>query len=171
MLTKAQKQKISEDLAEKFKKQKIAIFSNFHGISVSKAQTLRRALKQTDAEYKVAKKTILDRVMTEQDIPFKTKGLQGEVSVTFGYGDQVAPAKTLLKFRKENETFKILGGILEGKMLSGNDIMTLARLPAREILLAQVVGVMQAPIRGLVMALQGNIRNLATVLSRVRDNK
>ena len=171
MLTKSQKSKIVEELADKFGKQKIAIFSDFHGINVVKARDLRRALKKDYAEYKVAKKTLIDRAIVEQGLQFSAKELQGEVGVAFGYGDQVAPAKALVKFSKENETFKILGGIMEGRILSIKDIVALAKLPSREILLAQVVGAFQAPLRGLATVLQANIRNLATVLNKIKEKK
>lgn len=169
MLTKTEKQEIVEELSDKFKRQKIAFFSDFHGVSVAKAQTLRRLLKKNDAEYKVAKKTLLDRALEKAGIVLKTKELQGEIGVTFAYGDEIAPAKTLSKFGRENETFKILGGILGERILSGKEILAFAKLPGREILLAQLFGVLQSPMRGLATVLQGNIKNLVVVLQKIKD--
>jgi large subunit ribosomal protein L10 len=170
-LTKAKKQEVTKELADKFSRKKIAIFSDFHGVSVAKLQALRRLLRKDQSEYKVSKKTLLDRALTESGIPLKTKEMQGELGVTFGYGDEVLPAKTLLKFGKENETFKILGGILGNRLLSAKEIMALARLPAREVLLTQVAGTLSTPIRGLVTVLNGNIKNLVVVLSKIKDKK
>jgi len=158
-------------LTDQFSRQKVAIFSDFHGVSVAKATQLRRTLKKEDAEYKVAKKTLLARALSTAGIMFDIKRLKGEIGVAFGYGDQVAPAKILSKFAKEVETFKILGGLLDGKLLSDKQIMALARLPSREVLLAQVVGAFAAPLRGLASVLQGNIRNLAFVLNQVKNKK
>lgn len=169
MLTKDQKKEVVDDLIDRFKRQKIAFFSDFRGISVSKLQALRRLLKKTDAEYKVAKKTLLDRALEKAGIGLKTKGLQGEVGVAFAYGDQIAPAKTLSKFSRENETFKILGGILGARILSGKEILAFAKLPGREVLLAQLLGVLQSPMRGLATVLQGNIKNLVVVLQKIKD--
>ncbi len=171
MLTKAQKIKTVEEVADKFKRQKIAIFSDFTGISVSKFQALRRLLKKDQAEYKVAKKTLFDRALEEAGISMKTKELQGEIGTTFGYGDEIAPAKTLFKFSKENETFKILGGILGGRLLNSKEVLAFAKLPSREILLGQLLGVLQSPIRGLVTVLGGNLRNLVVVLNKIKDKK
>ena len=171
MLNKLQKSKIVQDLAEKFKRQKIAIFSDFRGVSVAKSQALRRLLKKENAEYKVAKKTLFDRALVETGAGVTTKDMKGEIGVAFGYGDQVAPAKILSKFAKEIETFKILGGLLDGKLLSDKQVLALARLPSREVLLAQIVGAMAAPLRGLASVLQGNIRNLAFVLNQVKERK
>jgi large subunit ribosomal protein L10 len=173
MITKAQKGEIVAELAEKFKRQKIVIFSDFSGVSVEKSQALRRLLKKEDAEYKVAKKTPFDRAlaMVETNAGATTKEMKGEIGVAFGYGDQVAPARILLKFAKEVKTFQILAGLLDGKLLSGKQVMALARLPSREVLLAQVAAVLAAPLRGLASVLQGNIRNLAFVLNQVKDKK
>ncbi len=167
MLNRKQKEEIATDLSDKFKRAKIAFFSDFHGIAVSKAQALRRLLKKDAAEYRVAKKTLLDRALEKAGIGIKTKELQGEISVTFGYGDEVLPAKTLTKFSKANETFKVLAGILGDRVLDAKDVIALAKLPSREVLLAQVVSAMQTPIRGLVNVLQGNIRGLVVVINKI----
>lgn len=173
MLNKSQKSEIVQGLVDRFKRQKIAIFSDFSGVSVAKSQALRRLLKKEDAEYKVAKKTLFDRALAigETNAGTTTKNMKGEIGVAFGYGDQIAPAKILSKFAKEVETFKILGGLLDGKHLSGTQVMALARLPSRDILLAQVAAVLSAPLRNFASVLQGNIRNLAFVLNQVKDKK
>lgn len=171
MLTKSQKTKLVEEFGERFKKQKIAIFSDFRGVSVAKSQELRRNLKKQDGEFKVTKKTLFDRALSRAGIDFSTKKLEGELGVAFGYGDQVEPAKLLAKFSKENETFKILGGILEGKILSKEDIIALSKLPSWEMLLGQLVGALISPIRGLVTVLGGNTRNLVVVLTKIKDRK
>mgnify|MGYP001597087411 FL=1 len=168
MLNKAQKQKLVEELVDKFQRQKIAIFSDFHGVSVSKAQQLRRLLKKDGAEYRVAKKTLLDRALEAIGFSLRTKEMKGEIGVAFGYGDEIAPAKTLFKFSKGNETFKILGGFLGAKTLSDKEVLTLAKLPSREVLLGQLLGVLRSPIRGLVSVLGGNIRNLVVVLNKIK---
>jgi large subunit ribosomal protein L10 len=171
MITKAKKAEVVAGLKDKFSRQKIAIFSDFHGVSVARSIALRRLLGAENAEYKVAKKTLFDRVLGEMNAGVSVKGMQGEIGVAFGYGDQVAPAKILAKFAKEVETFKILGGLLDGKALTEKQVVALSRLPAREVLLTQVAGVLSAPLRGLAGALQGNIRNLAYVLAKVKDQK
>ncbi|MEK9194936.1 MAG: 50S ribosomal protein L10 [Patescibacteria group bacterium] len=171
MLTKTQKADVVEGLKERLKRQRVLIFSDFRGISVAKLKQLRRALKKGGAEYKVAKKTLIGRALKETNLPGEIKKLEGEIGIAFGYGDQVEPAKVLLKFSKENETFKVLGGILNAAILGAKDIIALAKLPSREVLLAQVVGALAGPIRGLATVLQGNMRNLVVVLNQVKDKK
>ena len=128
-------------------------------------------MKKDNAEYRVAKKTLIDRALGENGLPTGAKEMKGEIGIAFGYGDEALPAKTLLKFSKENETFKIVGGILGGKLMSDKQMVALAKLPSREILLSQLVGVMAGPVRGLAMVLQANIRGLAVVLGKVRDQR
>ncbi len=172
MITKQQKAKIIEELTDKFKRQKIAVFSDFQGISVTKFGALRRTLKKIGAEFKVAKKTLFDRALSEAGISgVQAKDLKGEIGVTFGYQDQIEPTRALMKFAKENITFKVLAAILDGKTLDGKQIAALAKLPSREVLLAQLVGALLGPIRGLAVVLQGNTRNLVVVLNKVRENK
>ena len=167
MRTKTEKQKIVEELADKFHRQKIVFFTDFRGVSVTESNKLRRLLRKENTEYTVAKKTLFDRALEKSGIPMKSKQLEGEIGVALGYGDQVAPAKILVKFAKDHESFKIVAALLAGRTLSAKEVIALAKLPNREVLLAQVVGVMQAPIRGLAVVLQANIRNLATVLNKV----
>lgn len=154
-----------------FKRHKIAIFGDFHGLSVAKMQTLRRLLKKTEAEFKVAKKTLLDLALEKTGIKLKTKDLQGEIGVALGYNDEVEPAKVLFKFFKANEAPKILGGFMGERLLSQKDVVTLAKLPSKQILLAQLVSAMQSPIRGLITVLQGNIKKLVVILNKIKDKK
>lgn len=171
MLKKADKSKIVEEIVDKLRRQKIAIFSDFHGVAVAKAMGLRRLLKKSGSEYKVAKKTLFDRALEAAGLGFRTKQLKGEIGVAFGFGDEMEPARALVKFAKENETFRILGGILSGRMLSEKEVNTLARLPSRDAILSQLVGALSSPINGLATALNGNIRNLVVVIHKIKDKK
>ena len=171
MLTKVQKEEVVKELNDKLDRQKIIFLTDFRGISVTNSQELRRALQKTDTEYKVAKKTLFDRALAGHGIEYKTRETEGEVGVAFGYGEETAPAKILVKFRKDHESFKILGAILKNKVLTEQQVTALAKLPTREVLLAQVVGAMQAPVRGLAVVLQANIRNLAILLQKVGEQK
>lgn len=171
MRTKIQKQKIVEELADKLSRNTITFFTDFRGISVTDSNTLRRHLKKQKAEYAVAKKTLFDRALEKSGIKFTSKSLEGEIGIAIAYGDQVAPAKTLVKFAREHETFRILAALLAGRALSAKEVTALAKLPSREILLAQVASAMQAPIRALAVTLQATIRNLAVVLNKIKEQK
>jgi len=168
MLTKVQKQKVVDDLILRFKRQKTAICTDFSGVSVAKILALRRLLKKGDAEYKVAKKTLFDRALEAAGLGVKTRDLKGEIGVAFGYEDEITPSKILSRFSRENETFKVLGGILSGRILTDKEVLALARLPGREQMLGQLVGALTCPLRGLIVVLRGNMRNLVGVLSQLK---
>ena len=170
-LTRGRKTKIVEELTEMFKKQKIAVFSDFRGVGVSKLTALRREMKKAGAEFKVAKKTFLRLALKAVGIDYDPKTLEGEIGVIFGYEDQIAPVKTAAKFGKENKTFKILKGILDGKFLEGKEVLLLAKLPSREQLLAKLVWVLNSPLQGFHNVLSGNLRNLVVVLNKIREKK
>lgn len=171
MLSKQKKQEIVKELSDKFQKQKSAIFTDFRGIGVNKLMLLRREMKKLGAEFRVAKKTFLRLALQSIGVAYDPKELEGEIGVIFGYEDQIAPAKAAVKFSKENETFKVLSGLLGGKLLESKEVLAFAKLPSREQLLAKLVGALIAPMQGFHNVLQGNLRNLVVVLHKIKDNK
>lgn len=137
--TKAQKQKILEDLNEKIAKQKIMIFVDFTGLKVKDFSALRKKIKITSDEIKVAKKTLMEIALKKAKIEVETKKLPGEIALVFGYKDELLPAKIIYQFAEKNQNLKILGGYLENKIRTVEEITTLAKLPSREELLARTL--------------------------------
>lgn len=172
MLTKAKKGEIVSDLEAKVKDHKVVLFSDFHGLGVTKQQELRRILRKENAEYKVAKKTLIQRAFDAAKLPFSFLNYKGELAVILGFGDEIAPAKLLTKFAKANpDGLKILGGILGGKELTDKQVASLAKLPGKTELIAQLAWTLSAPMRGLVTVLNGNQRKLVTVLAEIAKKK
>jgi large subunit ribosomal protein L10 len=167
-ISKQKKKDIVKDLSEKLARQKALFFADFSGIKVKDLADLKAKLRQENAELKVAKKTLMKVAFKEKGISTDPKTLVGEIALVMGYGDQVAPAKTLHEFSKTNEKIKILGGLLEGQTLAAAQVMELAKLPSKQELLARLVGSISAPSRNFVQVLQGNIRGLITVLSGIK---
>ena len=171
-LTHEQKLNILNDLTDKFSRAKAAILVDFNKLPVSKTMELRRDLKSTNAEYKVTKKTLISRVLRFghfEDVNldnFKT-----QVGIVFSYVDPVATAQSVWKFSKVNEALKILGGFLGFDWQDRDKIIALAKLPSREILLWQLIRTITAPLSGLVGVLQGNVRNLVSVISQIKLKK
>ncbi len=171
-ITKEQKQNILKDLTDKFARAKAAILVDFNKLSVAKTMELRRLLKQIGADYKVAKKTLINRVLRAGDY----KGadldeLKTQIGVVFSYGDPVPAASSLYKFSRLNEALKILGGFIGLGWQDKNKIIELAKLPSREVLLGQVVRMVAAPLSGLVTVLSGNMRNLVSVLNNLKTKR
>ncbi|MEK9170717.1 MAG: 50S ribosomal protein L10 [Patescibacteria group bacterium] len=171
-LTRDQKQNILKDLTDKFSRAKAAILVDFNKLPVSKTMELRRNLKSSDAEYKVAKKTLISRVLRFGH--FKDVDLdnfKNQVGIVFSYTDPAATAQSVWRFSKVNEAIKILGGFLGLDWQDRDKIMVLAKLPPREVLLGQLVRTIAAPLSGLVTVLSGNMRSLVSVLNNIKTKR
>ena len=171
--TKEQKKEILESLKEKIKKSKSILFTEFNGLEVKDNEALRNDLRKENGEYYVAKKTLLELAFRNFGLAgLKVKEFQGKVAVVFGYGDEVTPAKTVDKYKSQLENkIDFIGGILDGKYLSGAEVSVLAKLPSKNELYAKIVGSINAPISGLVNALAGNLRNFVYVLKAIEEKK
>ena len=167
MLTKKQKEEVVKDLADKIKRQKSLIFTDAKGVKVKDIQKIRRELKKLEAEYKVAKKTLMEIALKKEKKEIDLSQYSGSLASSFGYKDPISLIKVLTKLAKENENFKILGGMVEDRVVSADEIKALSRIPSKEILLAQLVGCIKGPINGFANVLRGNLRNLIGVLDAI----
>ena len=176
MKTFDQKVKIAESLKDKFSKAKIAIFTSFartgeKGLTVEAMNRFRKDLRTQDGEYVVEKKTLLDRVLKAKHALVDVFGYEGSLGTVFGYGDESAITKLLYQFSKQNSALKYHGALLNGQLLNAAEISEFAKLPSREVLLAQAVGMTAYPLRGLATVLQANIRGFLSVLSQIQNKK
>lgn len=170
--TKQQKQEIGRDLKERLAKAKSVVFTNFNALTVKENENLRNELVKQGSEYYAAKKTILARTLSEANIEVNARDFGGQVAATFGYEDEVAPAKVLAKFVKDYDgRVTFLGGILEGKFIDAASVTALATLPSKEELYAKIVGSINAPVSGFVNVLAANLRGLVGVLSAIQKIK
>ena len=156
----AQKQEEVTKLAEKIKNAKFVLLADYRGITVSDVTELRANLRKTNTEYVVIKNNIIRRALGEAKIEGLNDILEGPTAVIIDENDYSAAAKTIYKFTKANEFYKIKGGILEGKAISAEEIVELAKLPSREELLSKLAG-----------SLLGTISKLAVGLDQVRVQK
>jgi len=168
-LTKEKKKEVVSNLKEKINRQKIMIFAGFKNLKNKDLTELRKELRSASSELTVAKKTLLNLAFKEKDIEVDRETLKGENAIIFGFEDQVAAAKSVFSFAKNNPSFEIKGGVLEGNFRSAEDIIALAQLPSREMVVGQLVGTVAFPITGLFGALNGNIRNLINTLKQIKN--
>jgi len=166
--TKEQKKKTLEDLKEKIKKQKTIIFVDFAGLKVEGMSDLRKRLKRVDGQLKVAKKTLIKLALKDSGLKTEVDELKGEIGMVFGYKDEIAPAKAIYQFSKENVNLKILGGFFENKFKSAEDFISFAQLPSRQELLARLTGSISAPVSNFVRVLEGNLKGLVCALSAIK---
>ena len=170
-ITKEQKTQILQDLVDKFGRSKAVVFSDYRGLDVSSISDLRNRLREKGAETKVAKKTLIRLAVKESNIgELGDEVMEGPVSVTFSYEDEMAGLKALFKFSKENENLKLLGGIINGKVVSAEEIIRLAKLPSHEELIAKFIGSINAPVSGFVGILSNLTSGLVRVLSAYKDS-
>ena len=153
MLLKSKKVQIIKDLEKEIKESESLVFVNFHGLKVSDETVLRRDLRDKEVNYKVSRKTLLKRALlgkAEGEIP----ELSGEVSIAYSTKDQVAPAREIYNFQKTHKgLLNILGGIFEGKFVGGAKMQEIAMIPAREVLYAQFVNLINSPIQRFAVVL------------------
>lgn len=169
-ITKEKKKEILQDLVEKFSRSKTVVFSDYRGLDVSSISELRNQLRAGGAECKVAKKTLMRLAAKETDIGELSKDImEGPVSATFSYEDELAGLQILFKFSKGNENLKLLGGIIDGKVVGKDEIMQLAQLPSKEELYAKLLGSMNAPISGFVGVLSNVLGGFVRVLNAYKD--
>ncbi len=167
-----EKDKIVQEIREKVSRSQIGILTDFKGLKVEEMTRLRRQLHEASAELKVVKNTLLRRAAADDSPigPMLSK-FTGPNALTLGYSDPVALAKIMTKFAQEKPQLAIKGAVLSGQFLSAKDLEALSKLPSREVLLAQFLGVLNGVPTALVTVLAGVIRNLLNVLVAYRDKK
>ena len=166
-----EKKRITDDLQGRLKKSTIVILTDYKGLDVSAMNALRRKLREANAEYQVAKNSLLVRASEGSDVALIKDHFKGPSAIALSYDDPVAPAKVLTDFIKENKKFEIKVGVLNGKVVDFEGIKALSSLPSREVLLAQVLSTMNAVPTSLVTALSDVPRRLLNVLQAITEQK
>jgi large subunit ribosomal protein L10 len=171
-LNKESKQQVVAELHEKLQRAKAVFLADFRGMNVGKATDLRNELRKASVEYRVVKNTLLDLASRETDKESLSPHYIGPTAIAFSYDDPVAAAKVLSRFAKEQQaTFKLKAGILSGKVISVADIQALADLPSREVLIAKLLGTMQAPMANFVGVLAAVPASFVRVLGAIKAQK
>mgnify|MGYP002596653595 CR=1 FL=1 len=155
-----QKKEEVSALAAKMKEAKLVLLTDYRGINVEDVTNLRTELRNAKAEYKVIKNNITRRALAECGIEGLEEQLTGPTAVIMSNEDYLEPAKAIYNFTKNNDFYKIKGGVVEGKVMTAEEIITLAKLPSRETLLSMLAG-----------ALLANISKFAVALDQVRIQK
>ena len=160
----AKKAEAVSELKEKLEKSDLAVLTDYRGLTVAEMTQLRTQLRQVGVEYKVAKNTLTRFAAEQAGVPSLSPLLVGPTAIAFASDDVVKAAKVLTEYAKSSKLFKIKGAVLQGKVIGTEQLAELAELPPREVLVAKVIGGMQAPIAGLVNVLNGTLVSLLRVL-------
>ena len=173
----------TEQIREIFDSADVVLLTDFQGLTVAEINELRNQLRAADIRYKVCKNTLVNVVAEERGIEGLTPYLKGNTALATGT-DPAASSKILLAFDEEHENFKIKGGILGTQVVDAAGVEALKDMPSRDVLVAKTVGLISAPLTGLVRTLHqgspangivnvlsGTIRQVASVLTQVAEQK
>lgn len=144
------------------------ILTDFRGLNVGEIAQLRAKLRQAGVEYKVVKNTLLQRAAQSVGVPGLASMLQGPTAVAFSRTDPIGPARVLLEYVRQMRKLEIKGGVIEGQIMTADQIKRLADMPSRAQLLSSALGSMKSPLAGLVGVLTGLQRNLVYALDQIR---
>lgn len=171
MKTKAQKQAEIDAIKEMLNGASGVVLVDFCGLTVDQDTDFRRKMREAGVKYGVFKNTLISKAAQELGIENLDPVLSHNTALAVSAEDAVAPAKVVSEFAKKHEKVVIKAGLLDGKVISLAEVKELAALPSKEVLIAKMLGSLNAPISGFVNVLQGTIRNAVYVLEAVRKQK
>lgn len=155
-----QKEEEVNVLAEKMKNAKLILFTDYRGINVEDVTKLRATLRNSKTEYKIIKNNISRRALEKCEIAGLDTAVEGPTAVIISEEDYLEPAKAIYEYTKDHDFYKIKGGVIEGKVMTAEEIITLAKLPSRETLIGMLAG-----------GLLGTISKFAVAIDQVRIQK
>jgi large subunit ribosomal protein L10 len=167
-LTRAEKEVQLQELKKKFQEASSIIFAHYIGMNVSDVSALRKELRTSGAEMKVAKKTLMQLAAKELSLPeLEDSMLQGPVACIFSYSDPIAGPQAAMKFSKTHPQVAFIGGMFEGKILSMQDAKAMASLPNRATLLATFAGMLRSPLNKFAGMCNSPLTGFARAVSEV----
>jgi len=168
-MNKEQKIAVVDEIAAQISDADAIFAVDYRGTSVPQAAALRAKLRDADTTFRIVKNSLTERAADKAGADTLKELLEGPTAFAFVRGDAAAAAKALNDFTREQAAFQFKGGVLDGAPLSVDEIRAMARLPTREVLHAQLVGVVASPLTGLVRGLNGLIEGLALQLGQIAE--
>ena len=169
-ITRAVKEQAVAKLTEDLGRIKLAVLTNYRGLTVAETEELRAKLREEGMTYRVTKNTLL-RIAAKSNpslAELDPSTFVGPMALACGFDDEVAPARVVFQYAKDHQALEIVGAITgEGEVLSADQVKALASLPTRTQLLGQVVGTIAAPLSGFVGVMGANVRSIVQVLSAI----
>lgn len=163
------KQKIVEEIKAKIQKAKSIVFVDYRGLTVAEDTELRSEFRKAGADYKIYKNRFVLRALNECGFSLDDNLFQGTLAVAFGYDDEVTPAKLLKNVIEKSKKMEIKFGVLNGAKIESAEVVALADLPSKEVLIAKLLSVLNGPASGLVTVLNAPIRGLAVALQAISE--
>jgi large subunit ribosomal protein L10 len=170
-LNRDQKAAVIDEIAAEIKEADAIYAVDYRGISVPAAAELRTKLRDADATFRIVKNTLTERAADKAEIAELKELLEGPTALTFVRGDAALAAKAINDHARATDTLAFKGGFMNGAPLTPDDIKSIARLPARDVLYGQLVGIVASPITGLARGLGSLLGGLAVALGQVQAKK
>ena len=170
-MNREQKAAVIDEIAAEIREADAIYAVDYRGISVPAAAELRSKLREADATFRIVKNTLTERAADKAEIAELKELLEGPTALTFVRGDAALAAKALNDQARVTETLEFKGGFMNGAPLSPDDIKSIARLPSREVLYGQLVGVVASPITGLARGLGSLLGGLAVALGQIQAKR
>ncbi|MCH7641584.1 50S ribosomal protein L10 [Patescibacteria group bacterium] len=170
-MKKAEKSIFVQNLVEELKGASSVVLVDYSGLNVKAQQDLKKKLRAVNAKMLVVKNTLFKLAGKTANVPKEAMTdtvLTGPVALVVTEEDPIAPLQVLGKFAQEHEIPQLKVGVIEGSFQDKETLVRLSQLPAREVLVGQVVGSIGAPLYGIVGVLQGNMQKLLSVLDQAR---
>jgi large subunit ribosomal protein L10 len=168
-MNREQKAAAIAEIAQNIKESDAVFAVDYRGISVPQAAELRARLRDADARFTIVKNTLTERAADEAGADALKALLEGPTALTFVRGDAAAAAKAIADYGRTTELLPFKGGLMEGNPITPDDIRAISRLPSREVLYGQLVGVIAHPIAGLARTLNQLIGGLAVALGQIQE--
>jgi large subunit ribosomal protein L10 len=168
-MNKDQKAAVVEEIAAQISEAQAVIAVDYRGTSVPQAAELRAKLRDADTTFRIVKNSLTERAADKAGVDTLKELLEGPTAFAFVHGDAATAAKALNDFTREQAQFQFKGGVMDGAPLSVDEIKAIARLPTRDMLDAQMVGLVASPPTGLVRGLNGLISGLAVQLGQIAE--
>lgn len=160
-----------EELTATLKESNVGVLVNYSGINVEQDTKLRKQLREANCSYKVVKNTLLSRAFKEAGIDGLEDALNGTTALAVAKDDYTSAPKILSECAKDVESFTVKGGFIDGDVVDSNQIEALAKLPSKEVLIAQALGGLNGPIQGFANVLSGTLRGLVIALNAIAEQK
>jgi large subunit ribosomal protein L10 len=164
-ISREKKGVIVDDYTERLRRSQAVLVTEYRGLTVKQLEALRRELRGSESEMVISKNSLMARALTDVGMAAPESLLTGPTAVTFCFGELAAPAKALGKWAKDSKILVVRGGIIGQSVFDEAGVQALSELPSRDQMRAQVVGVLQSPITGLVNVLAGPMRGFLNVLN------
>lgn len=170
-MNRAEKAAVIEEITADINESSAVFAVDYRGITVTQVADLRSKLRESDTTFRVVKNTLTERAADQAGAEALKALLEGPTALAFVKGDAAAAAKTISDAAKEIELLPFKGGLMDGNALSVDDIKAISKLPSREVLYGQLVGIVASPITGLARSLNGLLGGLAIALAGVQEKK